>query len=170
MKDDVLLGNSSRAIITHRARITFPTDQSSHLSHKCIPWLWRCYILGAQYEVLPFYPAAVWNDESGLLRQTKPHAGQGRTPFHYNGRNFSLHLLKNPKWFQQRRAPCSPRMPGHYRYHPENYLFISPRPLAYITHPNSSSTWVTMIPSLSHWPTQDKLSSLLSSESRVDHT
>lgn len=52
----------------------FPTGQNSHLSHKCIPWLWRCHMLEAQYQLLPFYLPAVWNDESGLLRETKLHS------------------------------------------------------------------------------------------------
>lgn len=110
-----MMGDSSRAIITHRARITFQLTRihiwATNVSHDFgDATCWKPSIKCSHFTFLQ-------SEMMNLACSGKPNfipAAQRRTPFHYNGRNFSLHLIKNPKWFQQQRAPCSPRMPGHY--------------------------------------------------------
>lgn len=108
-----------------------------------------------QHQVLPFHPSAIWNDWSGLLRQTKPHSCWPRQDsFPFQWRELLPASTQNSQWCQQQRPPHSTRTPGCHGCCPENYLFIPALPYPYITCPNPSFAWITMIPPLSHRPLQ----------------
>lgn len=155
--------------ITQRPRIPSPTDHGPRPSHKWILWCWRWHMSEAimdeaQHQVPPFHPSAIWNDWTGLLRQTKPHSCWPRQDsFPFQWRELLPASTQNSQWRQQQRPPHSARTPGCHGCCPENYLFIPTLPYPYITCPNPSFAWITMIPSLSHrplQPSQDTLSSL----------
>lgn len=52
------------------------------------------------------------------------------------------------------KASTLPKMVGHHGCCPESYLFICTLPCPYNNPPNSSFTWITMIPSASPRPLQ----------------